>query len=550
MPRSKDKPVVLVGIVGSTLDAAGGAADRRWGAWRPSVAMCGHGELPVARVELLHHRKFGELAARVAADIRTVSAWTEVRSWPLDVANPWEFGGVYGALYDFARGYPFAVDDEDYLVHITTGTHVEQICLFLLAEARYLPGRLLQTSPPPRTPGAAPVTDPLGHVPGRYQLIDLDLSAYDQLAARSRKEHQDALTLLKSGITTKNAAYNAMMLRLEQVASRSRAPVLLLGPTGSGKSSLARRIHALKRERRVAAGELVEVNCATLRGDAAMSTLFGHVKGAFTGAVTERPGLLRRADGGVLFLDEIGELGLDEQAMLLRALEDRRFLPMGSDKEVASDFQLVAGTNRDLRAAVATGRFRDDLLARIDLWTFHLPALRERPEDLEPNLDLELERAGRELGLRVSISREARAAYLAAGAAAPWPGNFRDLAASVTRMATLAAGGRITEADVAVELAALARQWGPARPGDPSTDVDDDTAALDALLGRERAAALDRFDRAQLAEVVAVCRASASLSEAGRALFAASRARKAAPNDADRLRKYLARFGLRFADVS
>jgi transcriptional regulatory protein RtcR len=539
---------VLVGMIGSRLDALGGATEKRWGAWRPSVAMCTHPALPVARVELLHHRRFDELAARVAADVRVLSPWTEVRTWPLDVADPWELGGVYSALYDFARGYPFAVDDEDYLIHITTGTHVEQICMFLLAEARYLPGRLLQTSPPPRTPGAAPVTDPLGHVPGRYQLIDLDLSRYDQLAARSRKEHQDALTLLKSGITTRNAAYNAMMLRLEQVATRSRAPVLLLGPTGSGKSSLARRIHALKRERRLAAGELVEVNCATLRGDAAMSTLFGHVKGAFTGAVTERPGLLRRADGGVLFLDEIGELGLDEQAMLLRALEDRRFLPMGSDREVASDFQLVAGTNRDLRAAVIAGRFRDDLLARIDLWTFHLPALRERPEDLEPNLDLELERAGRELGLRVSMSHEARAAYLARGRSAPWPGNFRDLAASVTRMATLAAGGRITEADVAVELDALTRQWSGA-PSSAAT-VDDADEAVRAVLGVERAAGLDRFDRAQLAEVIAVCRASSSLSEAGRALFAASRARKAAPNDADRLRKYLARFGLGFADVS
>ena len=95
-------------------------------------------------------------------------------------------------------------------------------------------------------------------------------------------------------------------------------------------------------------GPFVEVNCATLRGDAAMSALFGHVKGAFTGALRDRPGLLRAADGGVLFLDEIGELGADEQAMLLRALEEKRFLPLGGDREVTSDFQLIAGTNRDL----------------------------------------------------------------------------------------------------------------------------------------------------------------------------------------------------------
>src|SRR5205814_8537630 len=98
--------------------------------------------------------------------------------------------------------------------------------------------------------------------------------------------------------------------------------------------------------------------------------LFGHVKGAFTGALTPRPGLLRAADGGILFLDEIGELGVDEQAMLLRALEEKVFMPLGSDKEASSNFQLIAGTNRDLARAVATGTFREDLFARIDLWTF------------------------------------------------------------------------------------------------------------------------------------------------------------------------------------
>src|SRR5205814_2666405 len=108
-----------------------------------------------------------------------------------------------------------------------------------------------------------------------------------------------------------------------------------------------------------------------------MSALFGHTKGAFTGALKDRPGLLRTADRGVLFLDEIGEMGADEQAMLLRALEEKRFLPLGSDREVASDFQLIAGTNRDLKEAVAAGRFRDDLLARVDLWTFRLPALKD-----------------------------------------------------------------------------------------------------------------------------------------------------------------------------
>src|SRR4029079_9293184 len=166
----------------------------------------------------------------------------------------------------------------------------------------------------------------------------------------------------------------------------SRAPILLMGPTGAGKSQLARRVFELQKSRRQIGGAFVEVNCATVRGDGAMSALFGHKKGAFTGANADRPGLLKTANKGVLFLDEIGELGADEQAMLLRALEEKLFLPLGADKETGSDFMLIAGTNKDLNTAVHRGQFRDDLLARINLWTFRLPGLRERLEDIEPNI--------------------------------------------------------------------------------------------------------------------------------------------------------------------
>jgi transcriptional regulatory protein RtcR len=269
-----------------------------------------------------------------------------------------------------------------------------------------------------------------------------------------------------------------------------------------------------------------------------MSALFGHLKGSFTGAMRDRPGLLRQAHGGVLFLDEIGELGLDEQAMLLRAIEDKTFLPVGADREVSSDFQLIAGTNRELRARVKEGAFREDLLARIDLWHFRLPGLRDRVQDLEPNLDFELDRATRTLGTRITMSREARARFVAFATSpeARWPGNFRDLNAAITRMATLAPGGRVDEATVDEEVARLRAAWG--EDGEP------DLVAL--ALGPERAAALDRFDRVQLEEVLRACRACESLSEAGRLLFAASRAKKATTNDAHRLRQYLAKHGLDF----
>jgi transcriptional regulatory protein RtcR len=274
-----------------------------------------------------------------------------------------------------------------------------------------------------------------------------------------------------------------------------------------------------------------------------MSALFGHRRGAFTGAVADRPGLLRTADKGMLLLDEIGELGLDEQAMILRAIEDKVFLPVGADKESSSDFQLIAGTNRDLGEAVAAGTFREDLYARLNLWTFTLPVLAERPEDIEPNLDYELDRHAEREGDRVGFNKEARALYLAFALSpeARWPGNFRDLSASVTRMATLSPRGRIDVDCVQSEIARLKRLWSNAGP------VADDP--LEGLLG-EAAAPIDPFDRVQLLETIRICRASRSLSEAGRTLFAASRLRRSSANDADRLRKYLSRFGLDWATIT
>ena len=526
------RPLVVIGFLGSTLDASK-LDPSRWGKWRPTVGLTMHGDLRVDRLVLLHGAQHGRLAEYVARDIGDVSPETRVEPHVLDFANPWDFEEVYGKLLDFARAYPFDPEAEDYLVHITTGTHVAQICLFLLTEAHYLPGRLLQTQPRRGTADAA----------GTWTAIDLDLSRYDSIATRFAAASAESTSFLKSGIDTRNAAFNRMIDEIEQVAIRSRAPVLLMGPTGAGKSRLARRIHELKRLKHQVRGPFVEVNCATLKGDAAMSTLFGHRRGAFTGAVADRPGLLRQADGGMLFLDEIGELGLDEQAMILRAIEDRRFLPMGSDKEAASDFQLVAGTNRDLGACVAQGTFRDDLFARLNLWTYSLPGLADRREDVAPNLDYELERFAEREGARVTFNKEARERFLAFACSpdARWPGNFRDLAASVTRMATFAPRGRIDLDCADAEIARLRRLWDAADGGSDE---------LDALLSTQALAELDPFDRVQLAHVVATCRRSRSLSEAGRTLFAASRARRGSTNDADRLRKYLARFDLTWTQLS
>ena len=529
------RPQVTLGLLGPNLDRGDGPG--RWERWRPTVSLCQHEDRVVDRLELLHQGKFARLARETAADVARVSPETEVRLHEVAMQRPWDFESVFGELYDFAAAYPFDPEAEDYRVHITTGTHVAQICLFLLTESRHLPGVLVQSSPPKRAGagGAGEITE-----------IDLDLSRYDRIAQRHARERDAGESFLKGGIATRDAAFNRLIAEVEHVAAHGTDPILLTGPTGAGKSRLARRIYELKKRRRQLAGPLVEVNCATVRGDTAMSTLFGHVRGAFTGAAAARAGLLRAADGGLLFLDEVGELGPDEQTMLLRAVEEKAFLPVGADAEVGSDFQLVCGTHRDLGAEVRAGRFREDLLARIRLWSFRLPGLAERPDDLEPNLDFELEEHARRTGSRVRFNAEARRAFqrFASRSDSSWSGNFRDLAAAVRRMATLAPAGRITEAVVEGEAARLREAWGattptPAPGGSP----------LAGVLPPETLAGLDLFDLPQLEKVVEVCRASASLSEAGRTLFAASRAKKKSSNDADRLRKYLARFGLRFDEL-
>lgn len=512
---------VVIGVLGTTLDKRGKRANR-WNKWRPTLGVCMQPDLPVDRMELLYQPNSQTMVEQMKEDIALVSPGTEVRINQVALNDPWDFEEVYTTLLDFVSRYPFDTENEEYLVHITTGTHVVQICWFLLTEARYLPARLLQVSP---ARGEKEVK-----IAGVNTVIDLDLSRYATLTSRFMREHETSVSLLKGGIATRNVAFNALIEQIERVALRSAAPMLLTGPTGAGKSFLAERIYQLRQSRHRVSGKLVAVNCATLRGDNAMSTLFGHVKGAFTGALQARNGLLREADGGMLFLDEIAELGLDEQAMLLKAIEEKRFLPFGADKEVSSDFQLIAGTHRDMPQWVSEGRFREDLYARINMWTFRLPGLAERREDIEPNLDFELLRYASDSQSQVRFEPQARQRYLqfACSDSAQWRGNFRELSASVTRMATLAEEGRIGLEQVGDEIQRLRGHWH--QPVEPQ--------ALTTL------PELDLFDRSQLESVLAVCQASSSLSDAGRKLFAVSRQQKKQPNDADRLRKYLARFDL------
>lgn len=518
---------VVIGFLGTKLDQG------RRRSWRPSVQLCVHPEFPVDRLELLHDRHHLRLAEKVARDVVALSPQTEVRLVDMELANPWDFQEVYGKLYDFAESYGFDEDREQYYVHLTTGTHVAQICWFLLTESRHIPACLLQSGPPRQD------AEPSGTI----DIIDLDLARYNALQRRFEAAAREHSYMLRGGIPTRNVVFHQIIERLEQVVTRSDEPVLLVGETGVGKTTLARRIHELKLQRRRVKGRLVHVNCAGLQGPQAMAALFGQRRNVVGLAGTERAGFLSEAEGGVLCLDNIDLLPHAEQGLLLDALESGNYYPVGSDTAQSCRFHLIAATSRDLPALAQAGVMRPDLLARLALWVFNLPPLRNRRDDMEAELAYELEEAERSLGSKIGFNVDAMTRYLhfARDPAAPWTGNYRDLSASVRRLCTLAERGRITLPMVEAEITTLTRQWSALRR-------DGDFALLAEVLPDP--ARVDEFDRAQLATVVRACRTSSSLSAAGRRLFAVSRQAKATQNDADRLRKYLARFDLNWEMVS
>ncbi len=250
-------------------------------------------------------------------------------------------------------------------------------------------------------------------------------------------------------LVARSRAMRAVIDQVRAVADTD-ASVLLLGESGTGKELVASALHWTSARR---GGPFVPVNCTAVPEALLESELFGHEKGAFTGADRRRPGLFAAADGGTLFLDEVGDLSPALQAKLLRATEDKAVRPVGGAAEIALDLRLVAATNRDLPAMVRAGAFREDLYYRLAVITIRLPALRERPEDIAELAEHFLRRAAARLGKPLAGFAEDAAAWMQDHA---WPGNVRELANAVERAAVLAAGPRIALADLGTEFASSA----------------------------------------------------------------------------------------------
>ena len=233
-----------------------------------------------------------------------------------------------------------------------------------------------------------------------------------------------------------SSAMRYLLARVEQVATTD-ATVLVTGETGTGKELIARAIH--RRSRR-AKGPLVKVNCAAIPETLLASELFGHERGAFTGATERRRGRFEQADGGTIFLDEIGELPLAMQVTLLRVVQEREFERLGGERPVKVDVRIVAATNRDLAADVRAGRFRSDLYYRLNAFPVHVPPLRERPEDVPPLVAHLASKYAARVGRTIE---RVDARGLRALAAYDWPGNVRELENVVERAVILSRNGTL-----------------------------------------------------------------------------------------------------------
>jgi DNA-binding NtrC family response regulator len=245
------------------------------------------------------------------------------------------------------------------------------------------------------------------------------------------------------GIVGRSRSMEEVIRRAELVAE-TKSTVLITGETGTGKELVARAIHSRSAQRDM---PLIKVNCAAIPDTLLESELFGHVRGAFTGATSSKKGRFALADGGTIFLDEIGTLSMAVQAKLLRVLQEREFEPLGSERTERVDVRVIAATNRDLRQLVSEGRFQEDLFYRLNVIPIHMPPLRERPEDIPILVEHFVRKHEQRTGRRIERVEEAA---LGALQQYEWPGNVRELENTLERAVVLAPGPVITVRAISV----------------------------------------------------------------------------------------------------
>lgn len=462
-----------------------------------------------------------------------------------DVQDLRDYCQVYRAIYIWLNEYDWAPGKEKYFGNTTNGAATANACMMQAISSGLLTGDAVST--------------------GRGGIRIFDLPATQRAIAQSVATPPDQSWLLGRVLPWSVSAQSDREIIgiLREAIKTDYNQILILGDTGVGKTRLARMIHKLH------GGPFQEANCATIRGDTARSELFGHKKGAFTGAQSDRRGLLLEADGGVLFLDEIGELGLEEQGMLLKAIEEGKFFPVGSDKLVESKFTLISGTNRDLDLEVLHGRFREDLYWRISGLKYRLPSLSESKEGIPSAINdalkdfCEKNKAGKIA--RFEVNAEKSYVDFASSDSAIWPGNFRELRASVRRMALFSTGGIITEDLVLQEIGRLQSDWSlhqqnqkDIEPESSSLTRSGDTDEPHQLVNAIKLIkdARGNYDEAELQyaeQLINACRQAKSKAQAAQLFIPVKMKKlvdnKKVPNPTQLVNRLLEKYGISWEDV-
>ena len=388
---------------------------------------------PFDKICLLTNYEF-DLTKAYCAWLEKTTGCLETDLFGVELSSPTNYAEIYEQVSRELKALRLPNDDVDITFHLSPGTPAMTAIWIILAKTRF-PARLIQTSK----------ENGLESVDFFFDLANEYLPEFLQRSSERIERLSNEASLSASEFDKIIHASPAMreQIQLAQKIAAHEVPVLILGETGTGKELFAEAIYSASSR---AGGPFIAVNCGAMPKDLANSELFGHKKGAFTGADSARSGHFREAEGGTLFLDEIGDLPLDSQVRLLRVLQQHEITPLGESKPVKVNVRIIAATHRDLLKDVAEGRFREDLFHRLAVGILNLPPLRDRDGDLDLLIAHLLDQINRDAAEKPEaqhkkISPEARNLLLLHR----WPGNIRELYHTLLR-ATIWSSSAIIEA--------------------------------------------------------------------------------------------------------